>query len=283
MRKRILAAGTVALIIAACRTRPDVGTARSLAGAMGDPACPELTTGAAKTTFEPDPRENADIRTFVGAVGDLAFVASRVEVNVFGACELMATGLGIDEEDRTPQEGESRTSASCGAVAVRIEAIRKLEGAGQLRVDYVPPKCAQNAAADTTCRNRCFAVGADGRCATSCKADAALTAQCIDPQVHVKSTVRTGEIGKVAATLERNLAPLLKAQIAYGERIAGDVDGLVRIGRELPSAYEQLSAKSSACIGAAARTAFAAQASLRSSVQAAASVTVQAGAHAHAD
>ena len=94
----------------------------------------------------------------------------------------------------------------------------------------------------------------------------------------IQANVNTGEMPKVVATLERNLPPLITAQIAYGQRIGNDVEVLVRTGADLPKAFAHLSAHAGACVAAAANATLSAQATLRVSVQASASVSAKAGA-----
>lgn len=138
---------------------------------------------------------------------------------------------------------------------------------GSCSVDFQEPKCDVHATPPS----------ADARCEGSCRAHADLTAQCTEPKVDVKASVSAGEMPKLVATLERNLPPLVRAQVAYGQRIAGDVDVLVRTGSELPSAFGHLTARAGACVAAASNATFEAQATLRVSVQASARVTGSAG------
>lgn len=118
---------------------------------------------------------------------------------------------------------------------------------------------------------------ADIHCDGSCRAHADLTAQCTRPQVRMTASVNAGEIPRLVATLEANLPALLEAELAYGQRIAGDIDMLARTGSELPRAFGQLTAHAGACIAAAANATFQAQASIRVSVQASASIDAKAG------
>lgn len=304
VRKLAFAASAVGLVLVACGGQGNgIGFGSPLAGAIGTAACPELMGGAMNATFEADARANATIRAFVTASGDLASVATRVEADVFAACERMAADLGVPEDARRPKGDQSKVAASCGAVGARIDGIMKQGASAQVRTNYVPPKCAVNASTDAACRSQCNAAAsasgtaqgqaqnqqasgaaqgaanADARCDASCKAHADLTAQCTEAVVDVQSTVNTGELPKVVATLERNLPALIRAEVAYGERISGDVDMLVRTGTELPHAFAQLSARAGACIAAAANATYAAQASLHVSVQASASISAKAGAH----
>lgn len=279
------------------------GTGSPLAAAIGNAACPELRSGAMNASFDEDARANATIRAFVTASGDLAETAARVEADVFMACERMADDLGIDDTARRPRDDHgSKVAASCNAVAARIDAILRQGASARVRADVTPPQCQVNGSAEASCRAQCNAsanasgnaqgraqnnqasgsargsAAADARCESSCKAHADLTAQCSEPRVNVQAQVNAGEIAKVVATLQRNLAPLVKAQVAYGQRIAGDVDVLVRTGAELPRAFGTLTAHAGSCVAAAANASVSAQASLRVSVQASASVSAKAGA-----
>jgi hypothetical protein len=141
---------------------------------------------------------------------------------------------------------------------------------GACTVDYKEPKCDVAVKAPT----------ADARCDGSCKAHAELTARCTPAKVDVQATLNTGDMGKLVATLRANLPALVTAEVAYGRRIAGDVQVLVQTGSELPSAFGQLTGHAAACIGAAASATVRAQASLSVSVQASASISGKAGAHA---
>jgi hypothetical protein len=85
-------------------------------------------------------------------------------------------------------------------------------------------------------------------------------------------------MGRLAATLGANLPVLVRAEVVYGQRIAGDVQVLVQNGSELPNAFGELTGHAAACLGAAANACLSAQASLRVSVQASASITARAGA-----
>ncbi len=123
------------------------------------------------------------------------------------------------------------------------------------------------------------APSASGHCEGSCKAHADLTAQCTPPVVQVQVAIETGEMGRLAATLRANLPALIEAEVAYGERIAGDIQILVRAGAELPRAMGHLAAHADACVAAAANAVLNAQASIHVSVQASASISGRAGAH----
>ena len=121
---------------------------------------------------------------------------------------------------------------------------------------------------------------ASAKCDASCKAHAEITAECTPARVTLQASVNTGEMGKLIATLQANLPVLIQAEVAYGQRIAGDVRTLVEIGGELPGIVGQAGLHAAACIGASANAVLHAQASISVSVKASASVTGKAGAHA---
>jgi hypothetical protein len=123
------------------------------------------------------------------------------------------------------------------------------------------------------CATEVKAPSVDAKCDASCKAHADLTAQCTEPKVTVQSSINVGDMPKLIATLQANLPTLLRAQIGYGERIAGDVQTLVQIGSELPGVLGDAGAHAAACVAAAANGVAQAQASLRVSVQVSAQVS----------
>jgi hypothetical protein len=139
---------------------------------------------------------------------------------------------------------------------------------GECTGEFVAPKCEASVERPRV----------EAHCKASCDAHADLRASCTPAKVNVQANVDAEEITKLVATLERNLPALITAQIAYGERIAGDVQALVRAGAELPDAMGKLTARAGACVASAATATVQAQASLRVTVQASASVSAKAGA-----
>jgi hypothetical protein len=140
---------------------------------------------------------------------------------------------------------------------------------GNCSVDYQEPKC------DVAMR----APSAGAHCEGSCRAHANLTAQCTEAKVRVVTAIHTGGMPKLVATLEAHLPALIKAEVIYGRRIAGDIETLVQAGSELPNALGQLTTHAGACIAAATSACVNAQASLRVTVQVSASVSAKAGTH----
>ncbi|MEP7121117.1 MAG: hypothetical protein ABJE95_09415 [Byssovorax sp.] len=120
---------------------------------------------------------------------------------------------------------------------------------------------------------------ADVKCNASCKAHAEITAECTSPKINVVASASVGDMAKLVATLEANLPILIRAELGYGKRIAGDIQTLVQVGGELPSIIGQAGAHAAACVAASASAVVHAQASLSVSVQASASVSGKAGVH----
>ena len=139
---------------------------------------------------------------------------------------------------------------------------------GSCNASFKAPKCDLQAQGPS----------ASGSCEGSCKAHANITAQCTEPRVNVQANINTGEMAALTRTLQANLPILIKAQIGYGQRLAADIQALVRTGSELPNALGHMAARTGACIAAAANACVQAQASISVSVQASASVSAQAGA-----
>jgi hypothetical protein len=129
------------------------------------------------------------------------------------------------------------------------------------------------------CDVKVTAPSAEVKCDASCKAHAELTAQCTEAKVNIQSTVNAGEIAKLVGTLEKNLPVLIRAEVAYGERITSDVETLVKMGAELPDAMATVGGHAVACLGASASAVVRAQASISVSVKASVSISGKAGVH----
>ena len=118
----------------------------------------------------------------------------------------------------------------------------------------------------------------DAKCEASCKAEADFRATCSAAKVEVSSSVNTGQMPQLIATLSKNLPILVRAQIAYGKRLAGSIQTLVEVGADMPKAVADATTKGVACMGAAANATVSAQASIQVSVRASASVSAKANA-----
>ena len=129
------------------------------------------------------------------------------------------------------------------------------------------------------CKTTVKGPSADVKCKASCEAHAELTAQCTEPKVQVQASANTAQMAKLVASLQVNLPILVRAELAYGKRIAGQIKTLVEISGELPGIIGQAGMHAAACVGASADAVLNAQVSLSVSVQASASVSGKAGAH----
>jgi hypothetical protein len=181
--------------------------------------------------------------------------AGRCDGTCGGQCDGTCNALGASGQCAGACNGRCRGACSADCH-------------GSCDVELKEPKC------DVALRGP----SADARCESSCKAHADLTAECSQPRVSVKANVDAAEVVKLAATLEANLPMLVRAELAYGKRLADDVGILVQTGAELPRAFGHLSGRAAACVAAAANACVSAQASFRVSVQASASITARAGA-----
>jgi hypothetical protein len=205
---------------------------------------------------------------YVKAHCDPGHLYGRCEGTCSGRCD--GTCNGQCQGECQGQAGGTTAGGQCaGQCRGTCQGSCTADCHGNCNVDFKEPKC------DVAMRGP----SADARCDGSCRAHANLSAQCTEPRVNVTSTVNAGEMPRLIATLQANLPALLKAEVAYGQRIAGDMQVLVQTGSELPNAFGQLTAHAGACIAAAASACVNAQASLRVSVQASASVSAKAGAH----
>jgi hypothetical protein len=192
--------------------------------------------------------------------------------HLYGRCEGTCSGRcdgSCQGECQGACQGQTGAGGQCsGQCQGTCRGTCSADCHGGCSVDFKEPKC------DIAMRGP----SADARCDGNCHAHANLTAQCTEPRVTVTSAVNAGEMPRLVATLQANLPALIKAEVAYGRRIAGDVQVLVQSGSELPGAFGQLTAHAGACIAAAASASVRAQASLRVSVQASASISAKAGA-----
>jgi hypothetical protein len=144
---------------------------------------------------------------------------------------------------------------------------------------------------DTTCHAHCQGQwqapkceghvtppSADAECNASCRAHANVQASCTPPVVQVQVSQGVEMAARLAATLQANLPQLLYAQIALGQRLIGDVQIVVDVGRQLPRIVGQAGAQALACIAAASEASIQASASINVSIQASASVSGRVGA-----
>lgn len=129
------------------------------------------------------------------------------------------------------------------------------------------------------CEAEVKAPKASAECKASCDAHASFKAQCEPGHVSVKADANVERVAKLAATLRANLPQLIKAQVGMGKRVLGDVETVVRLGAELPSAIGKAGAEAIACVAAGAQASAEASARIRVSVEASASVSGKVGAN----
>ncbi len=221
----------------------------------------------------------------------------RVEANAYASC---AGGCqaNVDPGYVVAHCEPARLSGTCeGKCVGACEGACHGKCAGNCSAKDASGQCA--GACDGTCEGRCDATchvkcegtwkaprceaavkgpSVDAKCEASCKAEADFRAQCSEARVDVTSTVNTGQMPMLLATLGRNLPVLVRAQIAYGKRLAGSIQTLVEVGSDMPSAVADATAKGAACMAAAANATVQAQASIQVSVRASASVSAKANA-----
>lgn len=119
---------------------------------------------------------------------------------------------------------------------------------------------------------------ASADCKASCDAHASFKAQCESGKVSVKANTDVERVAKLAATLRANLPDLIRAQVGMGKRVLGDVETVVKLGAELPSAIGEAGAQAVACVAAGAQASAEASARIRVSVEASARVSGKVGA-----
>ncbi len=131
------------------------GGGGGLLGALGGIACPEMAGGGnvLRAKFTEKASLNVKIGAFVQAAKDLVSLSAQMDAEILGACKRMAADLDIPAEKLKAKEGESASTAVCGAVSAQIGAA--LKGGATLKADFTPPKCEVNAAAEASCDGHC--------------------------------------------------------------------------------------------------------------------------------
>ncbi len=133
-------------------------------GGLDTAVCPELGSGAMRSSFTADAKANANIRAFVQASSDLGKLAVKVEGDVASACERMGGDLGIP----APQMGNS-TETKCAAVAAKIDAILKAGASVSMKASVTPPECKVSANAYAECSGQCSAQVDPGSVVANCE------------------------------------------------------------------------------------------------------------------
>jgi hypothetical protein len=220
-----------------------------------------------------------------------------VEANAYASCA-GSCNANIDPGYVIAHCEPAKLSGSCeGKCVGQCEGSCNGTCKGNCSAKNASGQCA--GACDGTCEGRCDATchvkcegtwkaprceaqvkgpSVDAKCEASCKAEADFRAQCTAAKVEVTSNVNAGQMPQLIATLSKNLPILVRAQIAYGKRLAGSIQTLVEVGADMPKAVGDATTKGVACMGAAANATVQAQASISVSVKASASVSAKANA-----
>lgn len=221
----------------------------------------------------------------------------KVEASAYASCAGQCQA-NVDPGYVVAHCEPARLSGTCeGKCVGQCEGSCNGACAGTCSAKNAAGQCA--GACDGTCEGRCDATchvkcegtwkaprceadvkgpSVDAKCEASCKAEADIRAQCSEARVEVSSNVNAGQMPQLIATLSKNLPVLVRAQIAYGKRLAGSIQTLVEVGADMPKAIGDATAKGVACMGAAANATVSAQASIQVSVRASASVSAKANA-----
>jgi len=221
----------------------------------------------------------------------------KVEANAYASCA-GSCQANVDPGYVVAHCEPAHLSGSCeGKCVGSCEGSCHGKCAGTCSAKDASGQCA--GACDGTCEGRCDATchakcegtwkaprceadvkgpSVDAKCEASCKAEADFRAQCTEARVELSSSVNTGQMPQLIATLSKNLPVLVRAQIAYGKRLAGSIQTLVEVGADMPKAVADATTKGVACMGAAANATVQAQASIQVSVKASASVSAKANA-----
>ena len=231
-----------------------------------------------RTTYTPpvctvDANAHAECAGRCEVTVDPGYVVAHCEPGkLSGVCEGTCSG-SCEGECHGDCEG------SCAAKDASGKCAGKCEGTCHGKCDATCHAKCEGEWKAPHCATQVKAPSADGKCEASCKAHAELRAECTPAQVNVESSVNAGEVPKLVATLRAHLPALIKAELVYGKRLAGDIAVLVKVGAELPSELGKAGVHAAACIGSAAEATVHAQASIHVSVEASASVSGKAGAH----
>ena len=119
---------------------------------------------------------------------------------------------------------------------------------------------------------------ADAECNASCQAHANVRAHCTPAQVQVQASQNTELAARLVASLQANMPMLLHAQIALGQRLAGDIKVVAQVGAQLPKIVGDAGLNALGCIAAGVKATAEASASINVSVKASASVSGRVGA-----
>jgi len=152
-------------------------TTSTLAGIAGAVACPELSGGgsALGVRYTAKAELNAKIGAFVQAAKDLGRLSTRMDAEVTTACRKIGADIGVDAAAMQPRENVGASTAACGAVRAKIDAL--LKGGVTLQASYTPPKCEVDASARASCDAKCKVEVDPGEIVARCE-PAKLSGRC---------------------------------------------------------------------------------------------------------
>lgn len=282
------------------------GACERMGSALGIPreqmAAKAGTGGAVKGACEPVlAKIDALMRAGVNAQLKMTFTPPecKVEANAYASCAGQCN-INVDPGYIVAHCTPGELSGTCeGTCHGRCEGTCNGQCNGQCSSTNAQGQCAGNCAGEcggscsATCHARCDgtwkapqcavsgrAPSVDAKCQASCHAHAEVSAQCTPGQVKIQSSGNVAEWARLIATLEENLPILIKAEIGYGKRLAGDIQALVEVSGDLASVIGDAGAHAAACISASGAEILQAQASIRVSVSVSASVTGRVSGHA---
>lgn len=222
----------------------------SAKSAKGADACEELKPelSALQASYTGNAVLNGKTAAFVQAAKDIVWASNLLEHDVAAACQRMGADLGLGEDEMQADKGPGGfASGYCNAVSKRLDLIQRNEGLSTW-VTIAAPECVANQNAWSRCGTVCNVQ--DPQCNLLCRIHANVHARCDEAQVRVRPG-RTGQIPpQVMATLSANLASLVNAKIAVGERLSPDTTAITQMAAMMPQTVESASGDARACVGA---------------------------------
>ncbi|MBI4954730.1 MAG: hypothetical protein HY908_22100 [Myxococcales bacterium] len=189
---------------------------------------------------------------------------AKCEGSCGGSCEGKCDGK--ESHGSCAGKCDGTCSGSC-TVTGKAECSGSCEGG--CSVDVKAPKCSG------TFKPPSVSV----ECQTSCGAKAAASFKCDPPGLSVTLEGKAAdEVKALAKGLEVALPKIIDINVRLGKKLAGTIEGVVKMGAELPSVAANAGTKAIGCIGAAVDMAASASGSIGVSVSASVKVSGSVGA-----
>lgn len=230
------------LLVAACGSAGD-------ACVLSNPTLEPLAAAV-----DPNPQANAKLRAFFASARAIRDAAAQAEETTRLACVAIGADLGLSDQALHLASGDS--TAVCGSAASRIRDVLKSAPQG-FGFGWNEPRCEPSAERLGRCEALCATSvgrGVDEYCRNTCAMQAATYATCDAAEVRApvwRGEAVTRDIMVLSATMRRNLPWLVHAQRSLVGRLAGDVENLVKIGRELPRLVPDAGPQGMACLAGA--------------------------------